>query len=40
MRPKLEYVAVVWSPHKKKDTRKIERIQRATTKMIPNLRDL
>ena len=40
IRPKLEYAAVVWSPHKKKDIRKIERIQRAATKMVPTLRDL
>ncbi len=39
IRPKLEYAAVVWSPHKK-DIRKIERIQRAATKMVPTLRDL
>ena len=37
---KLEYVAVIWSPHKKKDIRKIEGIQRAATKMAPSLRDL
>ena len=40
IRPKLEYAAVVWSPHKKKDVRKLERIQRAATKMVPTLRDL
>ena len=38
--PKLEYVAVIWSPHKKRDIKKIERIQRAATKMGPSLRDL
>ena len=26
IRPKLEYVAVIWSPHKKKDIDKIEKI--------------
>ena len=40
VRPKLEYAAVVWSPHHKKDIRKLERIQRIATKMVPDLRDL
>ena len=40
IRPRLEYAAVVWSPHKKKDVTKIERIQRAATKMVPELKDL
>ena len=35
VRPKLEYAAVVWSPHHKKDIRKLERIQRIATKMVP-----
>ena len=26
IRPRLEFAAVVWSPHAKKDTRKLERI--------------
>ena len=39
IRPKLEYVAVIWSPHKK-DIKKIERLQRAATKMSPSLRNL
>ena len=38
--PKLEYVAVIWSPHKKKDLKKLERIERAATKMAPSLRNL
>ena len=29
-----------WRPYSKKDTDKLERIQRRTTKMIPELRDL
>ena len=37
IQPKLEYSAVIWSPHKKKDMRKIEGIQRAATEMVPNL---
>ncbi len=39
IRPKIEYAAVIWSPYKKKDIRKLERIQRAATKMVPELRD-
>ena len=27
IRPRLEYAAVVWSPHAKKDIRKLERIK-------------
>ena len=26
IRPKLEYAAVIWSPHKKKDMKKLERL--------------
>ncbi len=40
VRPRLEYAAVVWSPHTKKDIRKLERIQRTATRMVPELRDL
>ena len=40
IRPKLEYAAVVWSPHLKKDIKKLERIQRIATKMVPDLKDL
>ena len=40
VRPRMEYAAVVWSPHMKKDIRKIERIQRTATKMVPELKDL
>ena len=38
--PRLEYAAVVWSPDAKKDTRKLERIQRVATKMVAELREL
>ena len=31
IRPKKEYDAIVWSPHKKKHIKKLERIQRITT---------
>ena len=37
IRPKLEYAAVIWSPHMKKDINKLERIQRTATKMVPEL---
>ena len=40
IRPRLEYAAIVWSPWLRKDVRKIERILRAATKMIPRLRDM
>ena len=40
IRPRLEYAAVVWSPHLKKDITKLERIQRAATKMVSELKDL
>ena len=40
IRRQLEYAAVVWSPNMKKDIRKIERIQRIATKMVPELKDL
>lgn len=37
IRPRLEYAATVWSPSKKKDIKKLERIQRAATKLAPSL---
>lgn len=40
IRPSLEYGAVVWSPHLKKDIDKLERVQRAATRWAPTLRDL
>ncbi len=40
IRPRLEYTALVWSPNQKKDIRKLERIQRAATKLLETLREL
>ena len=40
LRPKLEYAQVVWAPHLKKHIRKLERVQRAATKLVPSLQDL
>ena len=31
---------MIWSPHKKKNMKKIQRIKRAATKIAPSLRDL
>ena len=38
--PKLEYAAVVWSLHLKKDVRKLERVQKAATRMVPELQEM
>ncbi len=40
IRPNLEYAEVVWSPHKKKHIKKLERIQKMATKMVPELKGL
>ena len=40
LRPKLEYAQVVWAPHLKKHIQKVERVQRAATKLVPALHDL
>ena len=39
IRPRLEYAALLWSPHLKKDVRKLERIQRAATKIPHSLEE-
>ena len=40
IRPTLEYAAVVWSPHLKKHIAKLEKVQRAVTRWVPELRNL
>ena len=40
IRPTLEYAAVAWNPYHQKDEKKIERIQRAATRWVPELREL
>ena len=40
IRPTLEYAAVAWNPYHQKDEKKIERIQRAATRWVPELMEL
>ena len=39
MRPKLEYCVQFWSPYYRKDMKKLKKIQRRVTRMIPRLRN-
>ena len=39
VRPHLEYAVQFWSPYQRRDIDKIERVQRTTTKMIPEIRN-
>ena len=40
IRPTLEYASVLWNPYEINDINKLERIQRAATRWVPELRDL
>ena len=39
VRPIMEYANIIWGPHFLLDKRKLERVQRRATKLIPQLRD-
>ena len=40
IRPSLEYAAVIWNPHLKKDIAKLEKVQRDITRKVPVLQGL
>ena len=40
IRPQLEYASIIWSPHLKKHIKKLERVQRLATRMIPQFKEV
>ena len=40
VRPHVEYGNAVWQPHKKKDIKMIENVQRRATRMLPGMKDV
>ena len=40
IRPQLEYASVIWSPHLKKHIKKLERVQRLATRMVPQFKEV
>ena len=40
VRPHLEYANTVWGPFNREDQRRIERVQRRATRLVPTIRDL
>ena len=40
VRPHLEYASSIWSPYKKKDIETIENVQKRTTRMLPQMKNL
>ena len=39
VRPRMEYANIIWGPHFLLDKRKLEKVQRHATKLIPQLSD-
>ena len=39
-RSQLDYASVIWNPYKEKYNEQIEKLQRRTTKILPNLKHL
>ena len=40
VRPHVEYASAIWSPHTKKYTEMLEKLQRRATKLVPQIKDL